>query len=1000
MKRYKIAAFIMLLLLSATFLRAEKLVELNITKEEWQRIEHNLKTAEFSRKTEKGIAILLEDEEIPILQSMGLSFTVIEDLTEKKKLYYTGKSQYHTFDQMKTELINLANTYSNIAKLDTIGFSSQGRPILCLKISNNPAVNQIKPKMRIVGATHGNEWIGAEVAFLYGKYLLENYASDQEVRNIVNNREIYIIPIFNPDGHVAQTRYNSNGVDLNRNFGYIKNNSGNAPYSEVETRAMHQFSKERNFNLSLSFHSGAVYVNYIWNYTPVRSADDRYNNFVRNMSQLYGNLTGYPITEGYDWYQTLGDLNDYSYGINGDIDWTIEVSNSYIPDPSQIDPIFNANMPAMNLFARKLGQGIGGVVIDSLTGDTIKTARITIYPINWPIWTDKFTGDFIRPLLPGTYSIKVEAPGYTPKTITNLVVQSDTLTWVTVYLTPSNDGKVNLFKPELIYINASNSVITTDTFMTHYSLGDPDGLYFTLGVGGYAIFDLGREVRSDTIYVFEGNDGVSNEGFKLFISNSPYSSWTQIGNIHYGNAVIPVSQNFRYIKIEDDGDGSSSTLRCGYDLDAIVVKTKASLELLSYIVEEESGNNDGIVNGGETGRLTLELKNTSVSPIQNLVLKPQIQDPYVNFIEDSLVIEGVLPNQTINSAFTFSTSTNMPYDHQVQMSMLATFQNVYLTYPITFTLNTRTQNIYTGPDGYGYYGYDTRDSSYSEFEPFSFIDISSVGSLITQITDRDDATTQLNLPFEFRYYGVNYNTISVCSNGWIAMGSVSSNTPQNRPIPNTNNPTALIAPFFTDLDPQSNGDIYYYYDSPNHQFIVMWKNVKIWGTSYNATFEVIFRDPVYYPSLTSDGEIIFLYQAVPQVIDATIGIESPNHTTGLQCYYNGTYDPSIAPIHGGGFIKFTTDTPAVVPVTEPLATKITLRQTLIKNTLEFEFNTFAGGELIIYNSNGRAVIRRSINPNTRHLQLNIKEVPAGVYFARVIIADKNTDRTFKIIKVE
>jgi Predicted carboxypeptidase len=195
-------------------LRAEKVVEIPITKEEWRELEKNFKTAEFARPTEKGVAILIEDEELEKLNSMKIPFTIIEDLTLKKKLYYNGKSTYHTYDQMKTDLTNLATTYSNIAKLDTIGFSVQGRPILCLKISDNPRTNEKEPKIRIAGAIHGNEWIGAEVSYLYAKYLLENYASNDTVRNMVNNREIYIIPILNPDGHVSQSRYNANGIDL------------------------------------------------------------------------------------------------------------------------------------------------------------------------------------------------------------------------------------------------------------------------------------------------------------------------------------------------------------------------------------------------------------------------------------------------------------------------------------------------------------------------------------------------------------------------------------------------------------------------------------------------------------------------------------------------------------------------------------------------------------------------------------------------------------------
>ncbi|MGB9824074.1 MAG: M14 family zinc carboxypeptidase [Candidatus Hydrothermia bacterium] len=992
---------IFLLLMVPSRLLAEKVLELPLTRAQWESLSVHFPKAEFSRYTDKGIAVLVEDEDLRIFEELKIPYKILEDLTLKKKLYYTGKTQYHTYDQMKSEIISLAQNYSNVCKLDTIGFSVQGRPILCLKISDNPQANEPEPKVRFVGVHHGNEWISAEIPFLYAKYLLENYNSNTQVQNLVNNREIFIIPILNPDGHVAQTRYNANGVDLNRNYGYIKIASGSGPYSEPETRSMHEFSKTKNFNMSLSFHSGAVYVNYIWNYTPVRSADDRYNQLVYYYSQQYGNITGYPITEGYDWYQTTGDLNDYSYGINGDIDWTIELSSSYIPDPSQIDPIFNTNRPAMDLFAKKAGQGISGFVIDSLTGDTIKNVRINILPVDWPIWTDEETGYFFRPLLPGTYTLKFEAPGYYAKTIPGVTVSTDTTTFLSVSLAPRNDLRVSLFKPEVIIINAANSVITSDTFMTHYALGERDNKFFSLGVGGYAVFDLGAEVKSESIYVFEGNDGTSNEGFKLYISSSPYGPWTQIGSVYYGNAVIPATYTFRYVKIEDDGDGSSNLRKCGYDLDAIEIKTKPNLELAAYEVRELNGNGDGVVNPGESGVLRFTLHNNTPSVVMPVFVKPIFSDSFLTFQTDSIQIEQINPGGFASDSMIFITSQNLPYDHTVNM-VLEIRTSVYsLQVPISFKLNPRDSTVFAGPDNYGYYAYDSRDTLYTEFEPLNFIDIESIGTLIAAITNQDDATTQLSLPFIFKYYGQNYNQISVCSNGWIAMGSVTSNTMNNRPIPDPTNPPALIATYFTDLDPSANGDIYYYYDAPHHQFVIMWKNVRIWGSTLNTTFEVILRDPAYYPTLTGDGEIIFIYGNAPEHSNLTIGIEKPDHSTGLQCYFNGEYDNSISRLSLNQFIKFTTDTP-VVSQTGVIALfpKVNIQSSVIKNSIKLSFSNPAFGKMQLFDATGRLVLEKNIIPTLLELHLDVKHLKRGVYFLKINYPDFKKIYTSKIIKVE
>ncbi|MEO0198603.1 MAG: M14 family zinc carboxypeptidase [candidate division WOR-3 bacterium] len=982
-------------------LQAEKVIEVPLTREKWETLQTYLPKADFVRYTDKGIAILVEDEDLPLITDIGLSYTILEDLTIKKKLYYTGKNEYHTYDQMKAELIQLAQNYSSICKLDTIGFSIQNRPILSLKISDNPHLNEPEPMVRIVGAHHGNEWISAEVPFLYAKYLLENYTTDSEVRSLVNHRQIYIIPILNPDGHVVQTRQNAAGVDLNRNYGYIKYSAGTSPYSEPETRSMHEFSKSKPFNLSLSFHSGAIYVNYIWNYTPVRSADDRYNGLVVYYSQQYGNITGYPITEGYDWYQTLGDLNDYSYGINGDIDWTIEVSNSFIPQPSEIVPIFNTNKPAMNLFVRKAGQGICGFVLDAVTGDTIKNARITILPTDWPIWTDWETGYFYRPLLPGSYTLRVEAPGYYPSEIQGIIVNSDTSTHINISLNARNDLKVNLWKPEVIYINASNSVITADTFMTHYALGEPDGKYFSLGVGGYAIFDLGTQIKSESIFVYEGNDNVPNEGFKIFISNTPYGPWTQIGNVHYGSVAIATSQTFRYLKIEDDGDGSNSVRKCGYDLDAIEVKIKPDFELVSFEIYEKTGNGNGVINPDETGILEFVLRNNAPSATNSIWIKPLINDPYVSFLDDSILIETLSPNEEVICSLNFYASLDLPYDYNVNMILEIRTTRFSWQIPVSFKLNVRDSTVYAGPDLYGYYAYDSRDSIYTEFERLSFIDIEGVGTIISQITNQDDATAQITLPFNFRYYGQNFNTISVCTNGWIAMGSTSTTNMINYPIPDFQNPPALIAPYFTDLDLYSHGDVYYYYDAPAHQFIIMWKEARVWGTTQNATFQVILRDPLYYTTRTGDGEIIFVYANAPELEHLTIGIEKPDHTTGLQCYYNGSYNNTISRLTNGQFIKFTTDTPALAALEEfARIPKLNLKTTVVKRILRFSVNNPQPAKVLILDASGRILVTEEISAKKMEHSIDLKELQKGVYILRVIFPNKNVSYTEKILKIE
>ena len=109
---------------------------------------------------------------------------------------------------------------------------------------------------------------------------------------IIDNREIWIIPLVNPDGRQAGSRYNANGVDLNRDYGYIWEGQGgsSAPFSQPETKVFRQHALENNFVLSLSFHTSGDIVNYLWNHKGTPIAD---HDVVVFLSNMYGSYNGY-----------------------------------------------------------------------------------------------------------------------------------------------------------------------------------------------------------------------------------------------------------------------------------------------------------------------------------------------------------------------------------------------------------------------------------------------------------------------------------------------------------------------------------------------------------------------------------------------------------------------------------------------------------------------------------------------------------------------------------
>ena len=939
-----------------------------------------------------------------LLKKLGYNFKVLVNYDTVTVKVPPG---YHSFYQIVNIFDSLARSYPNICYLDTIGFSTQNRPIIAMKISDNPDVEEFEPEVRLVGVHHGNEQISGEVLVSYAPYLLENYGTDPFVTDMVNNREIWIIPVFNPDGYVNDTRRNGNGVDLNRDYGYMWDGSGGSsePYSQPETQAMYEFSQLHNFVLSLTFHSGAFYVNYPWNYTPVRCED---NPFIYDVSVRYGDSTGYPVTEGYDWYQTRGDLNDYSYGIDSDIDITIEVwgTGGYNPPASLIDSVAELNRRAINMILVKAGQGIGGFVIDSITGDTIKEARIYVEGIRWPVYTDRVTGDYIKLLMPGIYTLRVEANGYVTKTIHNVQVYEDSLTHIDVYLTPG--GGRYAFKPVEVYVNASNySRITVDTFLVGNMLGEHDGAFYYLGIGGHVVLDLGQNgIANGYIKVYEGDDGVPNEGYTVYGSNNWKGPWNIIGNGH-GTETFNFAGSYRYIKIIDDGDGSTSAPNPGFDLDAVETERPSGpyMAIVNYGFDDtQTGNGNGRPDPGETLNLVLNFSNVGLHTANNVICVFSPGDSFISTQPETLVLGDILPGDTITDTISIIISQNCPRGHDESLDIHFIADSLDQTLAINFTVGALTANDPTGPDNYGYYAVENVDTMVPVHTPFDWIDITSTG---TPLNLGDDDITTVNLPFNFTYYGHTYSQISICSNGFIAMGVSSSHPYYNDSLPNSDG-IIMVAPFWDDLNPSSDGQVYYH--TEDHKFIVEWYNVPFYGSSSRNTFEVILFDPAYYPTSTGDGLILFQYQSLGSTSSATIGIENPSESDALQYWYDGNGPVTVAGPANGRNILFTTDLETGVnetPGSQGLLKFSVTPNTVVKNAvITFALSSRGKVDLRIYDISGKLVdILKSgiLNPGQYSLKwdargLSGNPVPSGIYFLRLKVNEKNIVKKLLVIQ--
>jgi hypothetical protein len=362
--------------------------------------------------------------------------------------YVPGASRewtsYPSFSQMQTWLQGMESSYPAIADLFSIGQSTNGRDLWVMKISDNVAVEEGEPEFKYIGAMHGNEIIAVPMCLDLIEHLLVNYGSDPDITGLVDNREIFILPLMNPDGYESGSRYNAQGHDLNRSFPDFIDDPNNTPAGRpTEVQLVMNWQLDHTFVLSANFHAGALVVNYpydcTWNYCP----DD---TFFYHMSLGYSsrNLPMYNsssftdgVVRGVEWYLVYGGMQDWNYWWYADYEVTIELSDSFSPPASSIPGYWDDNRDAMLYLIDLAGKGISGTVTDSVSGlpvaADVEVAGITM---NTPVHTDPDHGNYVRPLTSGSYNLTYSAPGYFDQTLTSVPVTWEQETVRNVQLVP------------------------------------------------------------------------------------------------------------------------------------------------------------------------------------------------------------------------------------------------------------------------------------------------------------------------------------------------------------------------------------------------------------------------------------------------------------------------------------------------------------------------------------------------------------------------------------
>ncbi|MEZ4771790.1 MAG: M14 family zinc carboxypeptidase [Bacteroidia bacterium] len=375
------------------------LVSLSPTsQEEWQNwLDAGLAVDHFHSRNET-LEVVLESDEIALLDELGATYSILQpDLSAKYARELPAQAQnlsqrsacglnhlttgsmsgYHTWAEAIAQLDSMrANFPDIISPKIQIGTSVEGRPIWAVKISDHPVLNEsaTEPGVYFDALTHAREPLSLEAILYYMWWLLENYNQNPEATRLVNSREIFFVPVVNPDGYVYNQTTNPNGgglwrknrrisnticsgIDLNRNFGFgwgLNTGSTDEPcsntfrgltaFSEPETQAIQNFLLQTEPETGFSLHTFGQKI-----LSPLGYIDSTVN------TGLYSEMASEFIPRRYNGYGTVKQLVNYtssgttldyfhSQGMTG---WMPEIGQDFWGDPGTICFRVREFLPAM-----------------------------------------------------------------------------------------------------------------------------------------------------------------------------------------------------------------------------------------------------------------------------------------------------------------------------------------------------------------------------------------------------------------------------------------------------------------------------------------------------------------------------------------------------------------------------------------------------------------------------------------------------------------------------
>ena len=482
------------------------------------------------------------------------------------------------------------------------------------------------------------------------------------------------------------------------------------------------------------------------------------------------------------------------------------------------------------------------------------------------------------------------------------------------------------FKPQQVDISVGNSnfAVLIDASDLVETSGNSDGM---LNPGETAQFELTFSNHS-AAPVANVSINVTPEAGST--TNYSYATLAAGASVTVNSLSLNIAQNYpgmaKYdlaIDVSVDGTSYSDHRRFEVYAPYLQVNTLAELGLPPYSFDP-----------GEITDLVLYCENIGSLASSNLTAILRSSDPNVVITDSTASFSDAAPGELSNnstSAFELNIGTQVTVGVQIPLQVEFTDDNGFVEFKsILLPVGTPSAGDPTGPDAGGYFCYDDQDLAYALAPTYDWIEIvpgmgSFTGTLVPlndNGNNQEDIET-INLPFDFGFYGEDYDQISICSNGYIGLGASEVALFRNYPVPGPMGPNPMIAAFWDDLV-MGSGDVYTYYNASEHFYIIEYYNMRNAFNSDTETFQIILYDADYYGSTDGNGDIKIQYQTYNNTDTgsssssshgqySTTGLEDHTGQVGMQYTYNNTLAPTAHALSDASALFFTTRTDAILP---------------------------------------------------------------------------------------